>query len=405
MDLSFSEKVLEEVKRLEGLGKDPNQISSIICKQDPRGHNYGIGIMLTAQAKAMGTSSTLMDYAKAELAASVDGDYKNSSALMPDVTKAVLQWQKIPEKYWDRFHLALPSDAGTGAVQTAVQLALILTPGLKTLGIEELGWPAYKAIAKMARVSCQETAGDAILSGHGLLPIYQAGPMNTTGTVRKKELVLSRAKAAAKAKGPVILDRAYTGFEFASVLAQESYDGIMKKSFETQIEPFIQEGVQFIMAISPTKSFVTFSLRPCGLLLVYSPEPSFDKELTLALNTAIRARGSSFEHPLTRAFAKALVKDREKLEAEHKAALQRLAAAESMWRKLVKGTPMEPYFTENYAGLFRNLKTKEGAAKGIYGEHLYPVLANNRCRLNVTGIPGDENLAKKHVSVFSQFCY
>lgn len=397
--------VLSEAARLEGLGKDPNQIASILCKQDSAGHNYGIGIMLSGLGRAMGSSPTLLKYAQAEIENSLDGDYKNSAALMDDLTTAVLKWQRVPEKYWNRFHLVLPSDAGTGTVQTAVQLALSLNPKLEVLGIEELGWPAYKAIAKMARVSCQEFAGEAVISAPGILPIYQAGPMNTTGAVRSKDLIQARAQAAAKNKSMVILDRAYSGFEWARIISQESYDEIMRRSFETQIEPFIGEGVPSLVAISPTKSFVTFSLRPCGFLLIYSPDPANDKDLTLAINTAVRARGSSFEHPITRAFAKALVKDREKLEGEHKAALERLARAENMWRKLVQGTPLEGYYSEKYAGLFRNLKTKEGAAREIYNEHIYPVLAQNRCRLNVTGISDDEKLAKIHVSVFAKYCY
>ncbi len=257
----------------------------------------------------------------------------------------------------------------------------------------------------MARVNSHEFPADAVIDGADLIPIYQAGPMNTTGAVKSAETVQARAKEAAAANTFVILDRAYSGFEFASRLGKESYDTIMKNSFATQVAPFMEAGVPLAVPISPTKCFVTFAMRPCGLLLVFTPDSAKAKEVTLALNTAVRARGSSFEHPITRAFVKALVKERESLEKEHEAALARLAESEALWRTLVKGTPMEPYFTDHYAGLFRNLKTKEGAAREIYNEHLYPVLAQNRCRLNVTGIPDDKPLAKKQVSILAKYCF
>ena len=55
--------------------------------------------------------------------------------------------------------------------------------------------------------------------------------------------------------------------------------------------------------------------------------------------------------------------------------------------------------------LFRNLKTREGGEIAIYNEHIYPVLDNGRCRQNVTGIPDDETLARKHAQVFAAQCY
>lgn len=250
----------------------------------------------------------------------------------------------------------------------------------------------------------EEFPTDGIIEWPGTLPIYQAGPMNTTGLVRSLDLVLARAKSAAKNNTPVVLDRAYPGFEFARYVTSQSYQQVMEQSYELQIKPFIQQGVPFCMAISPTKSFVTFSLRPCGLLLVFCPEASDDKKVTNILNTTIRARGSSFEHPITRAFAKALVNDLPRLEEEHKTALERLEDAETLWCELVKGTPIEKLFCDNYAGLFRNPKVKEKAAVHIYNEHLYPVLTKTRCRLNVTGIPSHKQLAQKHVAVFAKYC-
>jgi hypothetical protein len=138
-------------------------------------------------------------------------------------------------------------------------------------------------------------------------------------------------------------------------------------------------------------------------LLVFHPDPAKAKALAPKLAGLTRARGSSFEHPVTRAFVKAMVKDRARLEAEHAGALRRTAEAEGQWLALSKGTPMEPLFSESYAGLFRNPKASPGAEREIYGAHLYPVFAQGRCRLNVTGLPSDPAQASSHVSFFSKF--
>ena len=403
MDIQFGRQVLKNLEELIASGKDVNQSAKILFDQDPQGHNYGIGIILDGQGQPAKSSATMAEYAAAELQNCDAGVYMNSARHMQQIKEAVLRWQRVPETYWDDFQLALPSDAGTGAVKTAVEYELLLQPDITRIGIEELGWPAHKAIAKLARVGVEEISQDGVCSAD-LLPLYQAGPMNTTGLVRDAAIIRARAEAAAKNGQHVILDRAYSGFEFARLVDQESYDTIMRQSFELQLAPFLQAGVPTSIAVSPTKAFVTFAFRPCGLLLVYSPNKEDEKIRTTALNAAIRARGSSFEHPITRAFVKALVNDLPRLEVEQAAAFKRLAAAEKLWAKLVQGTPIEYLFSEKYAGLFRNPRTKKEAPEYIYGSHLYPVFSQGRCRLNATGLPEDESLAARHVQVFADYC-
>jgi hypothetical protein len=405
MDATFGKNILQEAHNLEELGKDPNQIAKILCEQDRKGYNYGIGIMLDGHGRAMASSATLLEYISAELGLSAYGDYMNSAQFMTKLQEVVLKWQRIPETYWKHFQLALPSDSGTGAVQTSIEVELLLNPRLTAIGVEALGWPAYKAMAKVARILCQEFPSDGVIAESGVLPVYQSGPLNTIGVVHGRDLIQARAKSAADRNTHVILDRAYPGFEYARLLDTHSYDALMQKSYALQIEPFIEQGVSFSLAIGPTKSFVTFALRPCGFLLVYCPDASRQKEVTTALNTIMRARGCSFEHPITRAFVKALYNDLPRLEAEHEMSLRRLAQAETIWAKLTQGTPMASLFSDKYAGLFRNPKSRADAALHIYNEHLYPVLTKDRCRLNVTGIPFDEQLAKQHVAVFAQQCY
>jgi aspartate/tyrosine/aromatic aminotransferase len=404
MNYEFGVSVQKEAERLLASGKDVNQVAAFLCDKDPQGCNYGVGIVLLGDGKPMPTSPTLLEYVIAEAQSSRAGRYMNSAKLMPAVKESVLRWQRIPEKYWDQFHLALPSDAGTGAVQMAVQTALALGPQLTELHVEELGWPAYKAIAASSRLGFREAPKDSTVADEKALPIYQAGPMNTTGQVGDMELVKARAAFTGERKRMVVLDRAYSGFEFARLVEQESYDQIMKMSYEGQVAPFLEAAAPALIALSPTKAFASFALRPCGMLLAFCPDAALGDKIAATLNSVMRARGSSFEHPVTRAFAKAMASDRLRLESDHEAVLRRLAEAERLWREHARGTRIEHLFSDSYAGLFRNTSTAEGAEVRVYERHLYPVFGRGRCRLNVTGIPADSRRAAEQVAVFAENC-
>ena len=402
MKSSFGTVVQRAAETLSAQGKDANQIAKIVCDQDPDGYNYGIGIVVDGMGRAWPTSETLLDQARAEIGNSLLGEYMSTASLAAPLKEAVLRWQRIPEEHWDRFSLLIPSDAGTGAVKTAVEMALQLYPGLRAIGVEELSWPAYKAIARMSRISCREFPIGDVMDAPDLLRVYQAGPMNTTGRVQSRETMRTRAEAA---KGrPVLLDRAYSGFESARLLDSRGYDRIMAMSYDDQIRPFIENDVPFWVSVSPTKSFGTFALRPCGMLLVHCPDASRAEEVAALANTVTRARGSSFEHPVTRAFVSALVHDLARLEREHADILRRVAAAEASWKDRSAGTPLAELFTDGYAGLFRNPRVGDEARAAIYDAHLYPVFTPGRCRLNITGLPDDEDIAREHVAVFARFC-
>lgn len=402
-DIEFGKKVVMEAKRLQSEGRDANQTAKILCDADPDACNYGIGIILNEQGKAFRTSPLLIETMQEELNNSTNGTYMNSMKIMDKVKESVLKWQRIPDKFWDRFVFCMPSDAGTGCVRTGLEYATIAQSAIAGIGVEELGWPAYKAIAKSLRLNIEEFPTASVTDKGGFLPLYQAGPMNTTGAVMPPEVIEQRAAAASKSSQVVLLDRAYSGFEYAGELASEGYDAIMQKSYTRNIKPFISANTHFILAVSPTKAFGSFALRPGGFLLVHVPDPDQRTEAQLLLNTLIRARGSSFEHPATRALARAMVNAADTLESEHSQILQRMAAAEEIWNKFGTGTPIEQLFNENYAGLFRNPKADDNAAEGLYGTHLYPVLSAGRCRINITGIPSDEALAKLHVETFARF--
>ncbi|MYA78081.1 MAG: aminotransferase class I/II-fold pyridoxal phosphate-dependent enzyme [Gemmatimonadetes bacterium] len=402
MKPSFGAAVLRTAEALSAQGKDANQIAKFVCDQDPDGYNYGIGIVVDGKGRAWPTSETLLNHARAEIDHSLAGEYMSTASLSDPLKEAVLRWQRIPEDHWGRFSLLIPSDAGTGAVKTAVEMALQLYPDLQAIGVEELSWPAYKAIARMSRIACREFPIGDVMDASDLLRIYQAGPMNTTGRVQSLETMNERASAS---KGrPVLLDRAYSGFEYARLLDSHGYDEIMAMSYDDQIRPFIENDVPFWISVSPTKSFGTFALRPCGMLLVHLPDASRSGEVAALSNTVTRARGSSFEHPVTRAFVSALVNDLASLEREHADILRRVAAAEQAWKDRCAGSPLSELFTDRYAGLFRNPRVEDEAQAVIYDAHLYPVFTPGRCRLNVTGLPEDEDIAGDHVKVFARFC-
>ncbi len=402
MTSSFGSDVQRAAEALSAQGRDANQIAKIVYDRDPDGFNYGIGIVVNGQGRAWPTSETLLNYTRAEIDNSLLGEYMSTASLSAALKEAVLRWQRIPEVYWDRFTLLIPSDAGTGAVKTAIEMALQLHPDLTAIGVEELSWPAYKAIARISRISYREFPIGDTMDASDLLPVYQAGPMNTTGRVQSLETMNRRAEAA---KGrPVLLDRAYSGFEYARLVDSLGYDEIMRMSYEAQIRPFIENDVPFWVSVGPTKSFGTFALRPCGMLLVHLPDASRAKDIATLANTVTRARGSSFEHPVTRAFVSALVHDLESLEREHSDILRRVATAEETWMEKSAGTPLAEQFTDRYAGLFRNPRVDEHAQAAIYDVHLYPVFTPGRCRLNITGLPEDGNVAREHVAVFARFC-
>jgi len=398
----FGESVLSRAKALSEEGKDANQIAKILFDADPEGKNYGIGIVLNDDGGPMESSATILEYAAREVATSTHGNYYNSAAIMADLKSAVLRWQRIPEELWDKFILALPSDAGTGAVLSAVEPSLAIDGNIAAVGVEELGWPAYGAIAKTCRVATREYPTDCVITDPDALPLYQAGPMNTTGRVTADTVLADRAKAAADRV--IILDRAYTGFEFARLLATDGYDAAVRLSYEKQLAPFLEGNMPVLIALSPTKCFRSFALRPAGMLLAFVPDAGMRKEVAGITGYLMRARGCSFEHPISRGFAKAMVSDLGRLEAEHAEALARCAATEEAWGMLATGTEIKPLFSDQYSGLFRNPPAREGAEVALYGEHIYPVFSSGRCRINVTGLPGSKEMQSTHVAAFARAC-
>jgi hypothetical protein len=404
-ELPFGRATLDKAAALEKLGRDPNQIAGILCDQDPEGHNFGIGIVIDRDGRPMPSSPTLLAYAARELETSKLGRYMNSADSMEELKARVLEFQRIPASYADHFSIATPSDAGSGAVKMGLELAFALDPARTAVGVEELGWPAYASMAAAMRAEYREFASDAVIDDPHVVPVYQAGPLNATGLVRDRNVNEARARAAARHGATVLLDRAYPGFEFARDLKTDSYDAILKKSHELQVQPYLHAGVPFLIALSPTKSFVSFALRPCGVLLAFSPDPVAKTACARQMGALLRARGSAFEHPLTRAFIKAFIEAPEALEGEHRSVLKRVADADADWRRQARGTPLEPLFGVRYAGLFRNPKVAPGAACHLYDKHLYPVLANGRCRLNVTGLSADREVAREHAKAFAEFCH
>ncbi|HWO12679.1 MAG TPA: aminotransferase class I/II-fold pyridoxal phosphate-dependent enzyme [Polyangiaceae bacterium] len=404
MTLEFGRATLARAEELSRLGKDANQIAAILCDRDSEGYNFGIGIVIESDGKPMRSSKTLLDALQHELASCEYGRYLNSADSMGEFKARMLEFQGVPRSLWDSFEIAVPSDAGTGAVKLALEYAFVRNDELTALHVEELGWPAYRSMATALRKGFAEVPMDGIVDGAGALPVYQAGPLNTTGLVHEVSLIEARAESAAKRKVPVVLDRAYPGFEFTHQLGEVGYAAVVQKSYELQIEPYVKRGVPLVVACSPTKSFASFSLRPAGFVMAFCPDKSEQAKVARSLATLIRARGSAFEHPVTRAFVRAVVSDLPALQRDHQAVLRRIGESELQWRRLVRGTAIEPLYGARYAGLYRNPRVKPEGAAALYAKHIYPVISSGRCRHNVTGLVADPTIAAQLVAAFAEQC-
>ena len=400
----FSAKdLVARAQALRDGGADVNQVADLLAKADSRAANYGIGIILDGHGRPMPTSQELMAQTIQASEEGAAATYLSSKTLSAALLQQVLRWQRIPAKFWGDFLLVTPSDAGTGAVNTAVQMYLMMNSKITSLAVEELSWPVYQSIAASNRVGFESYGlhKEEVVAPH-LLTVMQAAPHNSTGYVCPAAIIRTRAEICAELRLPIVLDRAYPGFENAGMLAGQGYDAVMQRSCDHYLLPFLQAGCSFALSLSPTKAFRSFTLRPCGLTLVYEPDHQKRKLLAGAMNTINRGRGSAFEHPASRAFIRSLVENRPVLELEHGQTLQRVADAQALWQKLLQGHPLAAAFSPQYAGLFRNLLSSEGCEEAFYKAHIYPVFAASRCRINVTGIPLDEDQAKAHIDVFTR---
>jgi aspartate/tyrosine/aromatic aminotransferase len=384
-------------------GADVNQVADLLARADSQAANYGIGIILDGHGRPMPTSPELMAQTMGVVEEGAAASYLSSKSLHAELLQEALSWQRIPKQYWDSFLLVTPSDAGTGAVNTAVQMYLMMNPKISSLAVEELSWPVYQSIAGSNRIGFESYGlQETEVVAPNLLTVMQAAPHNSTGFVCPSEIIRARAEKCAELGLPIVLDRAYPGFENAGMLASQGYDAVMQRSCDHYLLPFLLANCSFAISLSPTKAFRSFTLRPCGLTLVFEPDAQKRKLLASAINTINRGRGSAFEHPASRAFIRSLVENRSVLELEHGQTLQRLADAQALWQKLLQGQPLAKAFSPEYAGMFRNLLGSEGCEEPFYQAHIYPVLAGNRCRINVTGIPLDEEQAQAHINVFAR---
>ena len=93
---TFGDDVLLQSAKLRESGLDANQAAGILCKADPQGKNYGIGILLGKDGRPVPTSPTLLEYVEKELRDSGSGTYLNSDSLKNEILEAVLQWQGVP---------------------------------------------------------------------------------------------------------------------------------------------------------------------------------------------------------------------------------------------------------------------------------------------------------------------
>ncbi len=397
-DSEFGRRIDLEAKKLADSGIDPNQIASALVKKfDLR--NYGIGILLGEGQTPMTESPTLRRLIISEVLQNGESNYaKNSPEVMERIKNNILRWLQIPEEYQADFIFATASDGGTGSGQTCVQTLLQANPKISKIALEKKGWPGHKAMAASQRVDLNEKEIGFVAKSE-VLPAYQIGPHNQTGIVHPTGLWQQRAKTAAKNKQMVFLDHAYPGFAHAyQLLKDKPYTQIMEADYKRFIAPFLEKGVTTAISVGPTKAFRTFKNRPGGLSLIYCPDQNIKKILA----GVIRARGSAFENTSTRALLHGLDRYMSYFTADHEISLRRVAGAEDQWRKYSKDTPLAKLFVAGeFAGIFRNFTSKEGAARTLYGHRLGPVASNGNIRINTTGLPGNKEIAKADVTAFA----
>ena len=88
--------MIAEAQKLRAAGLDANQIAGVLCKKDPQGKNYGIGILVGDDGMPLPTSATLLEYLRAELERRTAWMSKNLQSQM-EQTLAGGQSAKIAE--------------------------------------------------------------------------------------------------------------------------------------------------------------------------------------------------------------------------------------------------------------------------------------------------------------------
>lgn len=389
-------------ERLRRAGLDPNQIAEILWQRDPIGFNYGVGVVLNGDGRPMATPPEIVDAVIRETLESQLAVYRTlSNDDRERLKEAVLDWQGCPAALRSRFEIAVISDSGTGALQTGLQLEALMNGQAERTAIRPRGWPAYRALAASAQLSFDDGENALARLDRRTIVVHQAGPHNTSGAVESAMDLREAARRIGAAGASLVLDRAYPAFEHAGRVASEGLAAVSQRSFEEQVLPFVDEGIPFSLALSPTKAFRTFALRPAGFLLIHTPDHQTRDRVRAALPGLVRARGASSSHPATRALV-ALLMDRSlALARAHEESLARTARAEAAWRTLCRGTALEPLFGPGSGGLFRNILMDAQRQPRVYDAHVYPVFFEDRCRINITGLPEDLEMARSHVALFA----
>jgi len=396
--MSFSEerakKSLALAVKLQKNGIDYNQVASQVAASDPGSANYGIGLMMGGDGRPLPENRLMLEALK-DLAVPGPSAYRSVTNLMPIVKEKLLMWLCVPDKYWEDFILACPSDGGTGAVQAGLQ-ALLMVSNLRSINVSQKGWPAYRAMAAVSRVQFCEREYEHIPLSHSL-PIAQLGPHNQTGLLPTKTMKCL-AEHCARNGLVCLCDMAYPGFS----ISPDGHNDVMPETFRVFMEPFLKNNVPTAFAVGFTKRFRLFATRPFGALLVYAPRSrNVRNNLQQAINQVMRARGASFSNAANMALLNVLIKDFSGFVESGQMSLQRLNHVEERWRKMTIGTSLKPYFGDDYGGLFRLLPARHEAAKQLYGRGIVPVISKGFFRINITGLPDDDEAAEFHVRSFA----
>jgi aspartate/tyrosine/aromatic aminotransferase len=369
---------------------DQNVVANLRFKADasPAKVNLAIGTNVAADGTPW-SGATAYPAALAALVRSVGSSCGSYTVPEPETLArahhALCELLDIPEPVRPRTVVSWPTGGGSGALNRAIAFIRAQRPeSYPSIVVQRDSWPGYSSVAYTHGVALDICSIDlSDLPAHGVVVAQTVH--NGTGRLIDRSRWAPIAQHFAASDRPIVLDVPYLGFDFSRLPYKEA----IRRSAEP-IRDFVAAAAPLIVAFGPTKVFNTFAYRPGGAAVVICR--SVDEAETARARMKRIERGSSgFIDVATLALVRALADDAGGLRRDHAAILERLAEAAADWRTQAAGTPLEPYFSEAYGGLFRIVPVQPGACERLAARHVHLVDASTpdeaRVRINTMGLP------------------
>lgn len=395
MPKTIGQLLLERHQELQGKGVNPFTIGKRIvtlAKEHTDFTFYDLSVgEIRGNGKPLKTSISVSDATIKEIKHAEDNTYIDITPELEKLKIEMLKWYGVDESHWPDFSCALSSGSGTGGCSTSFQ-AVWKIRDIKSLAIEERGFPIHALQAKNLKLDVSWIPAFASSNDNSALPVWQLGPLNMTAQVRPLGVFEKRAKDAAENEIISVLDGAYPGY----TLVDEGLDlgRIMKNECALYLQPFIDQKKPFILVLSTSKFAKTMALRGPGIVLLYCPNEKLKAEISLSIDELVKGSGALFHYPAQRGFVKAALENMDSIKKDHMECLKATLDAEQRWTEACKGTRLEKYFDpENYRGPFRLFQGKANAMQVLYDAGIISILpGSDLIRVNITGV-SDKNIS------------